>query len=79
VQAERLAGALGERLAVRHEGAEAADVDIPQVRRRFAADDPLGDQLARAARVRDAAELKPAATKQLRSSGASPRMKLPSA
>src|SRR5207244_4222089 len=54
VQAERFAGASCERLAVRGERREAADVDVPQVTRRFAFDDPFGDQPAGAARVRDA-------------------------
>ena len=54
VQAERLDGAVGEVPAVRVERREAADVDVPQVDRRLAADDPLGDELAGAARVGDA-------------------------
>ena len=54
VQAQRLDGAVGEVAAVRVERGEAADVDVPQVERRLAVDDPLRDELARAARVRDA-------------------------
>ena len=39
-------------IAVRE--AEAADVHVPQVRARFAPDDPFGDKPARAARIGDA-------------------------
>ena len=54
VEAERLHRAVGEVAAVRVERREAPDVDVPEVERRLAAGDPLRDQAARAARVRDA-------------------------
>ncbi len=54
VQAQRFAGAFGQRLAVGGEGREAADVHVPQVAGRFAADHPLGDQPPRPAAVGDA-------------------------
>ena len=49
VQAQGFGGALGQRLAVAGEGAEAADVDFPQVTRRLTAHHPLRDQLPGAA------------------------------
>ena len=40
--------------AIRVERREAADVDVPQVERRLAVDDPFGDELAGAAGIGDA-------------------------
>ncbi len=54
VEAERFHRAVGQVAAVRVEGREAPDVDVPDVERRLAAGDPLGDQASGAARVRDA-------------------------
>ena len=52
VQAERLGGARGEQPAVGHEGAEAARINVPQIRRCLVTDNPLGHQPAGSARVR---------------------------
>ncbi len=54
MQAQRLAGALGQGLAVAGERREAADVHVPQVVGRLAADHPFGDQPPGPAAVGDA-------------------------
>ena len=54
MEAERLDRAVGEMPAIGVERGEAADVDVPQVERRLAVDDPLGDELAGAAGIGDA-------------------------
>ena len=59
--------------------AEAADVDRPEVERRLAAGDPLGQRPAGAAGGRDAEGVEAGADDRMPLiSGASPRMKLPS-
>src|SRR6185369_400395 len=65
VQAERLAGALGERLLVRRVRTEATDVDIGEVAGRLAADDPFGDQPARASGVGDARRVESGADEEV--------------
>ena len=54
MQAERFDCAVGQVQAVGVERREATHVDVPHVDRRLAADDPFGDQPARAARIGDA-------------------------
>ncbi len=54
MQAEGLDGALPEPIGARGVGAEAPDVHVEKIHRRLAADDPFGEQLARAAAVGDA-------------------------
>src|SRR4029077_18873141 len=61
VQPERLRGAIEQVLAVGVERREAADVDVPQVERSLAANDPFGDELAGAAGVGDARGVEPGA------------------
>ena len=54
MQPQRLDGAVGEMAAVRMEGREASDVDIEDIERRFAIDDPFSDQPAGAAGIGNA-------------------------
>jgi hypothetical protein len=65
-------------LAVGGEGAEAADVHVPQVAGRLAGGDPFGDQPPGAAAVGDAGRIEAGADVVAAQLGASPRMKLPS-
>ena len=53
MQPERLGGAIEQMRAVGVKRREAAQVDVPQVDRRIAADDPFGDQAPGAAGVGD--------------------------
>ena len=61
MQAQRLARALGQALAVGVVRAEAADVDVPQVARRLAVGDPLRDELSRTPGVGDASRIEASA------------------
>src|SRR5258708_38487431 len=54
---QRLDGAVGEMAAVRMEGRKAADVDIEDIERRFAIDDPFSDQPAGATGIRNAGRI----------------------
>ncbi len=66
VQAERLDGAVGEMAAIGVERREPAHVDVPQVERGVALDDPLGDEPARAAGVRDSRRVESCADEESR-------------
>src|SRR5437762_2882605 len=57
MQPQRLDGAVGKMAAIRMEGREAADVDIEDIERRFAVDDPFRDQPAGATCVRNAGRI----------------------
>ena len=57
VQSERLDRAVGKVPPIGVEGREAPDVHVPQVERRLAADDPLGNEPPGSAGVGDAGRI----------------------